>query len=234
MQAVILAGGYGKRLGNITKSVPKPMVDICGKPFLQYQLEYLRNYGVTDILLLVSYLASVVENFFGDGGEFGLNIRYSYEDKPLGTGGALKLAEDMLKERFILLNGDTFLPVNYDSFLRVFENSRCLALLAVCSDRGGKIGVVPNIKVDDEGAFSAYDKNGGEEFSYIDAGLAGLKKEVMKFFPKGKVVSVEEVLYSNIVPDIYVCEERFYDIGLPERLEEFKGVVGSDYFKDTV
>jgi len=115
MQVVILAGGKGTRLRPITYQVPKPMVPIHGKPFLQYQLELIKSLGINEVLLLVGYLGKQIEEYFGGGPKFGLNIEYSYENNPLGTGGALKNAEEKLAEKFLLLNGDTFLPMDYEN-----------------------------------------------------------------------------------------------------------------------
>ncbi len=94
MQVVILAGGEGTRLRPLTHKVPKPMVKVSGKPFLQYQLELIKSYGLTDVLILAAYLGNQIEDYFGNGSDLAMNIKYSYEDTPMGTGGALKNAED--------------------------------------------------------------------------------------------------------------------------------------------
>src|SRR5262245_8655135 len=88
-QAVILAGGLGTRMRPVTETIPKPMIAVAGKPFLQWQLELLRNGGFQSALLLVAYLGEQIEQYFGDGKRFGGRVEYSYEPSPLGTGGAL-------------------------------------------------------------------------------------------------------------------------------------------------
>ena len=109
MQAVILAGGKGRRLRPITEQIPKPMIEIKGKPFLQYQLEFIKDCITKDILLLVGYLGDKIEAYFKNGSGLGLNIQYSYEKAPLGTAGALRNANDKLEDEFLLLYGDSYL-----------------------------------------------------------------------------------------------------------------------------
>src|SRR4051812_33410009 len=112
LQAVILAGGLGTRLGTITKETPKPLVNIKGKPFLEWQLQFLADQGVKKFLLLTGYKGEMIENYFGNGKKWGFNISYSQEALPLGTGGALLQAVPKLADRFLLLFGDSFLPVS--------------------------------------------------------------------------------------------------------------------------
>ncbi|HKF24702.1 MAG TPA: sugar phosphate nucleotidyltransferase, partial [Candidatus Acidoferrum sp.] len=117
-QAVILAGGLGTRMRPVTETVPKPMIAVAGKPFLQWQLELLATSGIRSALLLVAYLGEQIEQYFGDGRRFGSSIDYAYELSPLGTGGALRNAEQKLRDWFVLLNGDTYLAIDYDGLAR--------------------------------------------------------------------------------------------------------------------
>ena len=120
MFAMILAGGKGERLRPLTDSVPKPMVPLCGTPILEHQVEWLKKGGVTDVVFLVGYLWESIENYFGDGADFGFNAHYSIEDSPLGRGGAIKKgyplvpsAEDMV----VVLNGDIVTDEPLDAML---------------------------------------------------------------------------------------------------------------------
>src|SRR6266568_5297270 len=106
-QAVVLVGGLGTRLGEITRVVPKPMLPVGNKPFLEYLIRLLVREGVRRVHFCTSHLAGVVSDHFGDGTKFGVAISYSHEPSPLGTGGALVLATDQLDETFFVLNGDT-------------------------------------------------------------------------------------------------------------------------------
>ena len=116
LTACILAGGLGTRLRPLTDDVPKPMVPVAGKPFLWHQLSRLAAGGVTDFVLATGYRHEQVEAFFGDGAAFGWTVRYSVETTPLGTGGALARALPLLGERFLAMNGDTFLDVDLAAF----------------------------------------------------------------------------------------------------------------------
>ena len=106
MQALILAGGEGTRLRPLTSTVPKPVVPLVDRPFIAFMLDWLRGHGVDDVVMSCGFLAAGVRNVLGDGSAYGLRLRYVEEPRPLGTGGALKFAEPLLDERFLMLNGD--------------------------------------------------------------------------------------------------------------------------------
>jgi len=115
-QAVILAGGKGTRLKGISGDLPKPMVPILAKPLLQHLIEQCVKHGITDIKLLVSYKKDIIQDYFGDGGEFGASIEYIIEDVPRGTAGALMDALPKLNEQFLVLYGDTFFDIDLGAF----------------------------------------------------------------------------------------------------------------------
>ena len=112
MQAVILVGGEGTRLRPLTSTVPKPIVPLVDRPFLAYMLEWLKRHGIDDIVLAMGYLPTAVRNVLGDGDAYGVRLRYVEEPDPRGTAGALKFAEDMLDERFLMLNGDVLTDID--------------------------------------------------------------------------------------------------------------------------
>ena len=115
MQTVILAGGLGTRLGALTRKIPKPMAPVAGMPYLEHQLRLLERQSLRDVLLLTGYLGDQIESYFGNGGRLGLRIRYSRERRPLGTGGALREARRLLDESFLLMYGDSLLPIDYSA-----------------------------------------------------------------------------------------------------------------------
>src|SRR3989338_2031267 len=117
MQAVVLAGGLGERMRPLTHITAKLMLKVYGRPFLEHHVIALRDSGINDIVLLVGYLAGQIKSYFGDGSDFSVSISYS-EDDMLGTGGAIKNASGILNDRFIVLNGDTFLPVSYNDIIK--------------------------------------------------------------------------------------------------------------------
>ncbi len=115
--AVILAGGKGTRLKPITDTIPKPMVEICGKPILEHQILILKKYGITDIYITVGYLGEKIEAYFGDGEAFGINIHYIYESMPLGTSGAVKYLEGIIDNDFLVIYGDVFFNIKLDELI---------------------------------------------------------------------------------------------------------------------
>lgn len=130
MKVVIMAGGKGTRIASVTNDVPKPMIKICGKPILEYQIENLKICGLTDIILVVGHLGHIIKNYFGDGCKFGVNIHYYTEDYPLGTAGALfKMSE--LTEDFLLLCGDTIFDVDFTKLISFHKSHNALATLMV-------------------------------------------------------------------------------------------------------
>src|SRR5579884_979643 len=118
IQAVILAGGLGTRMRPHTETIPKAMLLVRGRPFIEHQIELLSVAGFRRFLLLVGWLGEQIEEQLGDGARFGVEIRYSYEPTPLGTGGALRNAADMLEPQFLLVNGDTLLAIDYPGLVR--------------------------------------------------------------------------------------------------------------------
>ena len=131
-QLVILAGGLGTRLRPYTLDVPKPMVRISGKPFIQYQIELAISNGIKELILCVGYKSKVIREFVGDGCKFGLSVKYSDEgDILLGTGGAIAQTIDLLDKEFFVINGDSYLPIDFSKPLLAFHRSRKKALMTV-------------------------------------------------------------------------------------------------------
>jgi len=127
MKTIIMAGGKGTRLSSISKNTPKPMVLVNGKPILEWQIDNLRKCGLTDITIVVGYLSKVIQDYFGDGSKFGVNINYFVEEHPLGTAGSLfKLG---LNNEFILMCGDLITNVDFDKFVDFHRNNNALATL---------------------------------------------------------------------------------------------------------
>ena len=137
MQALILAGGEGTRLRPLTTTVPKPVVPLVDRPFIAFMLEWLRVHGVDDVIMSCGFLASGVRNVLGDGQGYGMRIRYVEEPRPLGTGGALKFAESLLDERFMMLNGDVLADLDLTAQIAQHERTGAVAR----SPRGGRRSV---------------------------------------------------------------------------------------------
>jgi NDP-sugar pyrophosphorylase family protein len=227
-QAVILAGGLGTRMRPLTETIPKPMLSVAGKPFLEHQLNLLKHHGVRRVLLLVAYLGETIERYFGDGSQFHCQLDYSYEPAPLGTGGGLKLAEKKLSEEFILLNGDTYLAVAYDRLMAEFSAGRDSALIVAYQRPLGAPAITPadrvpnNLGVLPEGCVTCYRKRNAEGLTHVDAGAIALRKEILGPLPEGKAFSLEEEVYPQLIREgrmrAWRTAEPFYDMGSPEGL----------------
>lgn len=221
IHAVILAGGKGTRLRPLTYRIPKPMVPVHGKPFINYQLELIKSFGVKEVLFLVSYLGKQIEEYCRDGSKFGLKIKYSYEQTPMGTGGALKNAEDKLEEECMILNGDTFLPIDYIELIEYFHQSDKTGVITVYDNSEG---IVPNnIAVGEANRITGYSKKNSRGMTHVDAGVMVFKKEVLNLIPEGQVCSLEEEIFNKLIKRgeliPFPTNQRFYDMGSYEGLE---------------
>lgn len=221
MQALILAGGMGTRLRPVTYHIPKPMVPIHGKPFLWHQLMLLRENGFKDILLLVGYLGHVIEEYFRDGCDIGMKIRYSYEDAPLGTAGAIKNADKVITGDFLLLNGDTFLPIDYVAMSAFFLRCGKIGLIAVSSD-SSQINTY-NMKITESAVVASYDKKNAVGMNCKDAGAGFYKRSVLELIDKYNASSFEEDIYPRLISEsglaAYKTDTKIYDIGTQQGLK---------------
>ncbi len=211
MKAIILAGGFGTRLQSVVKDVPKPMANIDSKPFLQYILDKLNMSNVDEVVLSVGYKQDIIKNYFKDRYK-NINILYSCEDKPLGTGGAIKKAINLLdtKENILVLNGDTFFDLDIESFYEKSSLSDLsIALKPMkCFDRYGSVetdgSVVTSFK----------------EKIFVDEGLinAGVYLINKSFFNtvEEKIFSFESFLQKQKKISFYVEDSYFVDIGIPQ------------------
>jgi NDP-sugar pyrophosphorylase family protein len=223
VQTVILAGGLGTRLWPVTKAVPKPMVPVAGVPYLEHQLRLLGQQGITDVVLLTGYLGGQVEAYFGDGRRWGLSLRYAREETPQRTGGALRDAAPLLAEAFLLLYGDSYLPICYADVWHALVDSPACGV-AVVYDNADDTSVRNNVAVDEDGYVCRYDKGGagGGRLTHVEAGVLALRKGVLGLIPAGRPASLEEEVFPGLIAArrlrAFVTKQRFYDIGTPERL----------------
>src|SRR3954467_14142830 len=131
MQAVILVSGEGTRLRPLTSTVPKPVVPLVDRPFIVYMLEWLRGHGVDDVVMSCGFLATAVRNVLGDGSQYDLRLRFIEEPEPRGTAGALKYAEDLLDERFLMLHGDVLTDIDLTAQIAQHEATGAVGTLAL-------------------------------------------------------------------------------------------------------
>lgn len=221
VEVLILAGGLGTRLGKLTQGQPKPMMPIGEKPFLEYLIKTLSSAGFTDVVLLVGYRADRIMDYFRDGQAWGMNIRYSVESTPMGTGGALKLAATVIKKNtkwLIVLNGDSFLECDYQRLLEFHVQKKAhvtLALsLAVDRERFG------SVSINKENVVTGFlEKTNTGASPFINAGVYVMNPDTLAGIPNGKACSLElEVIPQLVGNGVYgfPIEGYFVDIGLPE------------------
>jgi len=229
MQAVILAGGKGTRLQPLTHSIPKPMVPINDRPFLAHQVEMIKNSGIDSVVMCVGYLKEQIMDYFKDGSSFGIAIEYSVESRPLGTGGAIKNAGDLLSEDFIIVYGDSYLEIPYRELYEKHSKAGKVGTLAVY-DNAQFTDVHNNIAIDKRGLVTKYVKNGGDaDLNYVEAGASAFSKRLLDMMPEESCFSLEESVYPRLIQvrqlAAFITDQRFYDIGTPKRLEEAKRIL---------
>ncbi len=230
MKALILVGGIGTRLRPLTEKVPKPMVEINGKPFLEFNIENLKNQGITDIVLCVAYLGHVVEEYFGNGKRFGVNITYSYENPPLGTAGAIKNAEHLIDDDFIVMNGDTFMNVDLSKVLEFHKNHDSNFTMVICDANHAQTQEI--IELDEKKTVKIYKRGTIEHENLLasnpkalaNGGLYVMNKEILKKIPALKKTSLEIEIFPQIIEDIraFLHEGYMLDVADEGDLKEFK------------
>lgn len=230
MQVVVLMGGLGTRLKEYTKECPKPLVEVNGKPFFDYQLDLLMAWGFTKFVFLVGYRAEMIEEYYGDGQSRGISIQYCYDGKELlGTGGAVRRAIDLLEDDFMLIYGDSYMDIDYAESVYRYERGKASgarALMTVLrnNNRFDKSNVVM-----DGGRLALYDKhNPVPEMDYIDYGVSIYEKSLFEAYEAGVKFDIANIQHELSVAGKIVAQivtKRFYEIGSPESLAEFTSYV---------
>lgn len=213
---VILAGGLGTRLGTLAEGLPKSMVPVGGKPLLEHVVCQLAEQAFPEVLLLVGFRAEVIESHFGDGTGFGIQVRYSREPEPVGTGGAVKLASTLIPARFLMLYGDLFRDFDYAAFCH--RHRQALAVYPYVE--GLTTIACPNLELDQESSRAARYVKGKPDVSltHVDAGFGVFCHEILKLLPGGKS-SFEEQVYPVLARSgelsVEIVDRNFFDIGNP-------------------
>ncbi|MEH2470445.1 MurNAc alpha-1-phosphate uridylyltransferase [Nitrobacteraceae bacterium AZCC 2161] len=228
LPVAILAGGLATRLKPITETIPKALVEVAGQPFILRQLAYLREQGVSRVVLCIGYLGEQVQAVVGDGAACGLSVSYS-QDWPnlLGTGGALKQALPLLGSRFLVLYGDSYLPIDFASVEQAFLDSGKPALMTVQrnADQWDKSNVLFA-----DGAIVEYNKRSPtSSMKHIDYGLGALSAQVLADEPTQGTFDLADIYHGLSLSGRlagYEVQERFYEIGSHKGLSE-----ATDYFK---
>lgn len=214
---IILAGGKGARLKSVVNDVPKPMADINGKPFIAYLFDRIKKLKVSNVILSVGYKHKIIKDFFGNDHE-GVNIEYSIEDKPLGTGGAIrKSMGHATTEDVFILNGDTFFNIDFEKMWALHK--RKSAVFSIALKEMKNFNRYGNVEIDAEKVtgFSA-----GKDCAsgLINGGIYLLNKNILEHFPDKENFSFEkdfvEYKFREITICPYVSDSYFIDIGVPD------------------
>lgn len=178
---VIMAGGLGTRLGDLTKDTPKPMLKVGAKPMVEHIIDMFVSHGFTKFMLSVNYKAEVIKDYFGDGSKFGIEVKYLEEKKRLGTGGALSLIDIELNESFFVTNGDVLSSLDYEKLLAYHKEQNATATMCIRKDSYQiPYGV---IEVDEANNIKAMKEKPIKEF-YINTGIYVLEPKVLNYVPK--------------------------------------------------
>jgi MurNAc alpha-1-phosphate uridylyltransferase len=220
---VVLAGGLATRMRPYTLTVPKAMLEVAGRPFVDWQLERLAASGLRDVVMCVAHLGEQIRAHVGDGARFGLRVDWSEDGgKLLGTAGALRAALHLLAENFLVTYGDSYLPFDYADPLRILDaHDDCDGVMSVYKNDGK--WDASNVVTD--GAWVIRYEKGCREaaFDYIDYGATALRRELIATLPSGEpcgLDTLQQGLASRKRLRACVAHERFFEVGSPEGLAE--------------
>ncbi len=221
MQAVILVGGEGTRLRPLTAQTPKPVVTLVDRPFIAFMIEWLRRHGIDHVVMSCGFRADSVREVLGDGSKFGIRLSFIEEPDPRGTAGALKLAEPLLEDRFLMLNGDVLTDIDLTAQIAQHERTGATATLAL-------VGVADPtayglVVLSGDGSVREFiEKPSAENLptNLISAGAYVLEREILDLIPPERNVSIEREVWPRLVGNGlygYASESYWLDIGTPQR-----------------
>lgn len=226
LTAVVLAGGKGTRLSAVTNDIiPKPMVQLCGKPVLEHIVDRLRENGITEIYFMLGHLHEKIEEYFGNGSKFGVNISYVVESEPLGSAGALYYLKDKIKGDFLVCSGDTVFDINISRMFNYHKSKN--ALLTLYTHPNLHPYDSDLVVADKDGKVSAIDRKGNKRVNFyrnnVNAGFVIAHSSTLKYFSTVGKVNFEHQFVSHFIPQgrvyAYCGSEYIKDVGTPERLD---------------
>ena len=221
MKAVILAGGKGTRLKPYTTVFPKPLMPLGDKPILEIVIRQLKSYGFDEAIIAVGHLAELIMTFFGDGSKVGVKIKYSREDKPLGTAGGLGLIKKELNETFLMMNGDVLISLNFSDLVDYHKRSGAIATIAL-KKRDVKIdfGVV---EIDDGNSIVGYKEKPKIEY-LVSMGVYAFEPMVLEYIRPNEYLDfpdlIKKLISNGETVKGYVYDGYWLDIGRPDDYEK--------------
>ncbi len=219
----ILAGGFATRLGSLTKDTPKCLLKINGRPFVDWQLDLLIKNGYSNFVFCVSHKSEIVQDYLGDGSRHGVHIRYSADgSKQLGTGGAIRNALPMLGNKFGIMYGDSYLPIDYRAIEDFFTDSNFLGIMSVYENNG--LFESSNVEYS-QGLIKEYKKKSkNPRMRHIDYGLSYFHSAAFESCPQNKFLDLSD-LYSDLASENMIggfeVIQRFYEIGSAQGINDF-------------
>ncbi len=229
VRAFVLCGGLGTRLRPVLSDRPKSMALVAGVPFLELLLNRLRGQGIREIVLGTGHMAERIEDYFRKGQELDLSIQYSRETEPLGTGGALKLAEQLLSDPVVVLNGDSFVEWDLAAALELLREKDATFVMVL--QRVPDVSRYGSVTVDPEGRVTEFVEKGTRTGGgLINAGVYLLRKVIVNAMPSGQAVSLERDVFPGLLKGkVYglISGGLFIDIGIPADLERAQTLLGS-------
>lgn len=218
IDVIILGGGQGTRLRDVVKDRPKPMADINGRPFLDILINYISNFGFRRFILSIGYLAEVIEKYYQTNNAL-YEVVFSKENEPLGTGGAVKNAEKYIRSNpFLVLNGDSFCPVDLNNFFCFHLAKEALCSMVIADTEN--VGAGGGVTVDDSQKIVGFGEKQQQGKGHISAGIYLFEKKVLSLIPAGTNHSLEYDLFPALAGRKfygYKTNEKMIDIGTPER-----------------
>jgi NDP-sugar pyrophosphorylase family protein len=230
-QALILAGGLGSRLGEITKHTPKPMVEVNNRPFLEYIIAYLRKQGIPRIVLSVGHFSEQIISHFGDGVSFGVSIVYAIEAAPAGTGGALAYAKSNMEDNFFVLNGDTIFDIPLEDLSALHSKGKGLVTMALREvPDAGRFG---EVELDENNRVKIFAEKNKSGPGLINGGIYAMQRRAMDYLPSAPC-SLEKDLFPMLARNALLngksYDAFFIDIGIKETLGK-AGRLMADWMK---
>ncbi len=228
--AIILAGGLATRLRPITERIPKALIEVGGQPFIAHQLRLLSSRGIKRVIISAWYLGEMIRAYVGNGSQFGIQVEYVFDgDRPLGTGGAVRRALNLMDGPFFVLYGDSYLPGDYAGVQAFFIAGCQPGLMTVYRNRGK--WDTSNVEVADD-QIVAYDKkNRNPRMEFIDYGLGVFRPDAFAHLTEGRPARLEEIYQSLLAQRrllAYEMKQRFYEIGSFEGLRELDELLAND------
>ena len=227
MKVVILAGGKGTRLKPYATVFPKPLMPVGDKPILEIIIEQLKSQGMKDIIISVGHLGELIMNFFGDGGKFGVNIKYAKEDRPLGTAGGLGLIKNELKETFLMINGDTLTTLSFSRLVKYHQQGEAIGTIAL-KKRQTYIDF-GTVELDNSDVITGYNEKPTIEHP-VSMGVYVFEPRVLEYIKEGERLDfpdlVKRLISKGETVRGFVFNGYWLDIGRPEDYEKANEEIG--------